>query len=645
MVLIVLGLAGTSWAAPPVIHSLTADPSQVYPDLESQLSCDASDPEGDALSFSWTSDLGVVTAGEDGAAIFTSTDAGLATVTCTVADPDGEFATAEVRIVVSSVIAERSLREGLRAPQKVSVDSMGDLYTADRAAGGINVVHLFTETLVYRLPIADVRSVAVDWQDDLLVGGDSGARIIDRTGSLLLTLDPLEPLGPVADVAVDFIHHRYAALHHATGRVVIYDELGTVIASFASTGDGPGELRSPQGAAFTPSGDLVVADSGHGLIKKFDPTGNLIISFGGPGPGAGHFVQPADVAVGPNGDIYASDAYQDWVQIFDAAGTLREVIGTYGEASGQFKTATGVSTAGVFDRLIVTSTNGPSLEVFKFDGGPPPPDPLPLPVLSSNSLDFGDLPVGSISDPVPVTLSNVGGAPLGIRHVIVDGDFARTDTCESFLDPGQSCSFFIQFAPTVPGARAGSLQIDTSAQNGFLAVDLLGVGVVPPEIIELTSEPSALYFGQVPVGGLSEPLSVMIINTGTVTTTIASVALTGANPGDFLLDLDMCTGAVLEVDQHCELAAVFAPTVDGERHAEIAIQTTSGPIFAVELTGGGDQIFSDGFETGDSSRWSDSMPPLSNTIGPLSLDFGCLQPGVAMASLKNRSEHVSEDHS
>ena len=192
--LIAFGLGGVSWAAPPVIHSLSADPSQVYPAAESQLSCDASDPDGDVLSFSWTSDLGVVTAGEDGAAIFTSTDTGFATVTCTVTDPNGEFATAEVGIVVASVIAERSLREGLRAPQKVSVDSMGDLYTADRAAGGINVIHLFTETLVYRLPIADVRSVAVDWQDDLLVGGGNGARIIDRAGSLLLTLDPLEPL-------------------------------------------------------------------------------------------------------------------------------------------------------------------------------------------------------------------------------------------------------------------------------------------------------------------------------------------------------------------------------------------------------------------------------------------------------------------
>ena len=428
----------------------------------------------------------------------------------------------------------------------------------------------------------------------------------------------------------------------------MYDEVGAVIASFGSTGDGPGQLRSPQGAAFTPFGDLVIADSGHGLIKIFDPSGNLIISFGGPGPGAGQFVQPADVTVGPNGDIYASDAFQDWVQVFDSAGTLREVIGTYGDASGQFKTATGVSTAGVFDRLIVTSTNGPSLEVFKFDGGPPPPDPLPTPLLSSNSLDFGDLPVGSVSDPLMVTLSNVGGAPLGIRHVIVDGDFTGADTCGSFLDPGQSCSFFIQFAPTVPGARAGSLLIDTSAPNGFLDVGLLGVGVVPPEIIELTSEPSALYFGQVPVGGLSDPLSVMTTNTGTVTTTIASVALAGANPGDFLLDLDLCTGAILEVGQHCELAVVFAPTVDGERHAEIAIQTTSGPVFAVELTGGGDQIFSDGFETGDFSRWSASIPALMNTIGPSSLDYGRLPPAAAPASRgvppKNRSEHVSEDH-
>jgi len=642
--LVMLGVAGVSWAAPPVIHSLTADPVQVFPGGESQLTCIASDPDGDPLVFSWTSDIGTVTPGVGGAAVFGAGDPGVATVTCTVIDTGGGFSSAQVEISVTSAVAERSLRVGLAAPQKIATDSMGDLYVADRSAGGITVIHLFSGALVYRLPIPEVSSVAIDWLDDMLVGTASGAQILDRMGALLLDLEPLQPLGPVSDVAVDPVNHRYAVLHQTAGRVVVYDDSGTLIAAFGSTGDGPQQLKSPQGLAFTPSGDLVVADSGHGLIKIFDLAGSLLGSFGGLGSGVGEFVRLADVAVGPDGVIYASDAFQDWVQTFDQAGSPREVLGTYGEAVGEFKTATGVLTAGAFNRLVIASANGPSLEVFLLDGGPLPPEPLPVPSLSDTTLDFGGQPVGSLSDPLTVTLSNIGAAPLGLRHVILEGDFTHTDDCGSFLDPGEWCTLTILFAPTVPGTHTGSMQIDTSAENGLLTVELNGIGVVPPEVIELTPAPDHLHFGKVPVGSWSDPQTVSVTNTGTVTTAIDAVILSGLDPGDFLLDGDLCTGAALDVGQSCNLVVVFAPTVTGDRWAEIAIQTGSGPIFSVGLSGGSDLLFADGFESGNLSLWSAFLPSTLITIEPAIVDFGRQEMGSETATrsvtVTNRSKQA-----
>jgi len=642
IVLVMLGIAGVSWAAPPVIHSLTADPVQVFPAGESQLMCTAFDPDGDPLVFSWASDIGTVTPGVDGAAVFEAGDPGVATVTCTVTDTGGESSSAQVGISITSAVADRSLTVGLVAPQKVAVDSMGDVYAADRSAGGITVIHLFSGALVYRLPIPEVSSVAVDWNDDLLVGTAGGAQVLDRAGALLLDLDPPQPLGQVSDVAVDPPNHRYAVLHQTAGRVVVYDEFGTPIAAFGSTGDGPQQLKSPQGLAFTPSGDLVVADSGHGLITIFDLAGSLLGSFGGLGSGVGEFVRLADVAVGPDGVIYASDAFQDWVQTFDQAGSPREVLGTYGDAIGEFKTATGVQTAGAFNRLIVASANGPSLEVFQFDGGPPPPEPLPVPSLSDTTLDFGGQPVGSLSSPLTVTLNNIGAAPLGLRHLTLEGDFTHADDCGSFLDPGEWCTLSIRFAPTVPGTHTGALQIDTSAENGLLTVELNGVGVVPPEVIELTPAPDHLHFGEVPVGSWSDPQTVSVTNTGTVTTTIDAVILSGSHPGDFLLDSDLCTGTALGVGQFCDLAIVFVPTVAGDRWAEIAIQTGAGPVFSVGLSGGGDLLFADDFESGDLSRWSASTPSILITIEPAIIDFGRQELGAETAkrsvTVTNRSE-------
>jgi hypothetical protein len=637
-------LVTTTPNSPPEISLLTADPAQLYPGETSSLTCIASDPDGDPLIYSWTSDIGTVTPGVDGAAVFEAGDPGLATVTCTVTDTGGASSSAQVGISVTSAVAERSLTVGLVAPQKVSVDSMGDLYVADRSAGGITVIHLFSGALVYRLPIPEVSSVAIDWLDDVLVGTASGAQILDRAGVLLLDLEPNQPLGPVSDVAVDPVNHRYAALYQTAGRVVVYDDSGTPIAAFGSTGDGPQQLKSPQGLAFTPTGDLVVADSGHGLIKIFDLAGSLLGSFGGLGSGAGEFVRLADVEVGADGVIYASDAFQDWVQTFDQAGSPREVIGTYGEEIGQFKTATGVLTAEAFNRLVVASANRPSLEVFLLDGESLPPEPLPIPSLSDTTLDFGNQAVGSLSNPLTVTLSNVGAAPLGLRHVILDGDFTHTDDCGSFLDPGEWCTLAIRFAPTTLGTHTGSMQIDTSAENGLLTVELNGVGVVPPEIIELTPAPDHLHFGMVPVGSWSDPQTVSVTNTGTVTTAIDTVTLSGPNPGDFFLDGDLCTGTALGVGQSCDLMVVFAPTVTGDRSAEIAIQTASGPIFSVGLSGGSDVLFADGFESGNLSRWSAFLPSTLITIEPAIIDFGRQELGSETATrsvtVTNRSEQA-----
>jgi len=635
-------LVTTSANQPPVIHSLDADPPRVFPNEPSQLTCTASDPDGDPLSYGWSSDSGTVTPGGGETAVFEDGNPGVATVTCAVTDSGGAFTTADVAIAVTSAVAERTLTAGFTAPQKVAVDSMGDLYVADRSAGGITVVHLFSGAVVYRLPAPEVSSIAVDWQDHLLVGTMHGARIVDRAGALLFDLDPLQQLGPVSDVAVDTANHRYAVLHRMVGRVVVYDAAGTIIASFGSNGDGLTQLKGPQGLAFTPSGDLVIADSGHGLIKKFDPSGTLLGSFGGLGAGVGEFVQLADLAVDQDGVVFASDAFQDWVQTFGPDGSPREVFGTFGEGTGEFKTATGVLLAEEFNKLIVASANRPSLEIFRLGGVSPPDEPFPVASLSGTILDFGTQPLGDLSSPLTVSLSNTGTAPLGLRSVTIVGDFAQTNDCGLFLDPGESCTLSVRFAPTVSGTHNGSMQIDTSAENGLLSVDLNGIGIVPPEVVELTPAPQRLIFPEVPVGSWSDPQTVTVTNVGTVPTTIDAVDRIGESPDDFLFDSDLCTGASLGVGESCYFSIVFAPTMPEVRLAEIAIRTASGPDFSVALSGGSDLLFSDGFDSGDLSRWSGTSTATSVTIRPALIDFGHPELGSApvsrLVTVTNRSD-------
>jgi DNA-binding beta-propeller fold protein YncE len=489
-------LVTASTNEPPVVTSLVADPLQLFPGESSSLTCTGSDPEGSPLIYSWTADSGTVTPGSAGSAVFTAADPPAATVTCRVTDPEGAFAEASVLLSVVGALPEKALTAGLVAPQRLAVDSLGGVYVVDPSSGGITVLHLLSGQFVYRLSLDGATSVAVDWNDNLLVGGQTGAVVTDGAGNLVLALTSDEPLGEVADVAVDPVGRRYGVLHRAAARVVVFDEFGTKLGAFGSNGDGPDELKSPHGLAVDPAGNWLVADSGHGQIKTFDLAGTLLSTIADLGGGSGEFVQLDDVAVDSEGVIHASDSFQSWVLTFNPDGTLRESLGSYGAGTGQFKTTTGIALAPAFDRVLVGSANSSSVQVFFTTGDPVDSGPEPLADVQPPALIFDPQAVGTASVPQTVTVTNLGDAPLGIRSVRATVDFTQTHPCP-FVEPGSSCNIDVEFAPTTIGVITGTLVIDTSATGPPVEIALSGVGFVPASVI---LSPTRLDFSDQEVG-------------------------------------------------------------------------------------------------------------------------------------------------
>ena len=538
---------------PPVVSSLTADPAQVFPGQTSELACTATDPDGDdgLLDYTWDTDLGTVTAGAAGTAQFISSGVGIANVTCTATDADSGFGSDAIGISVMGAMPEKSIHSGLVAPQRLAVDSTGNLYVVDSSTGGITVINLFTGELVYRLAMSEVTSVAVDWAENLVVGTTRGAQVVDRTGSLVRGLGSSGT--GVAAVAVDLVNMRYGTLAGRSGRVTVYDATGGPIGAFGSTGDGADQLKGPQGLAVTPAGEWVVADTGHGQVKIFDITGTLLGSFGGLGGGAGEFVQLSDVVVAGSGVIYASDSYQSWVQAFGSDGTPREALGTYGGDLGELKTPTGLAVLDGYDRIVVASLNSSSLQVFITDPAPVASGPRPEAQLSSDGLAFEDQAVGTRSPAQAVTLSNTGDSLLGVRGITRQGDFSFEQDCGLFLEPGGSCHLSIAFSPIADGERTGTLVIDTSAEE--LVVDLSGVGVDLPGI---TLTPSSLFFADQVTGTVSETQVVTLTNL-----TSAPLAISGiAAAGDFVQSHDC--GSSLPGKGSCAIAVAFAPATVAE---------------------------------------------------------------------------------
>jgi hypothetical protein len=98
----------------------------------------------------------------------------------------------------------------------------------------------------------------------------------------------------------------------------------------------------------------------------------------------------------------------------------------------------------------------------------------------------------------------------------------------------------------------------------------------------------SLFFENRPVGSPSKPLTATLTNEDVRPVTIATVAITGEQAGDFQLPGGNCAGDTLQPGQSCEAQVSFDPTTTGLHEA--LLQTTvqgTGQTMQVPLTGTG----------------------------------------------------------
>ena len=89
-----------------------------------------------------------------------------------------------------------------------------------------------------------------------------------------------------------------------------------------------------------------------------------------------------------------------------------------------------------------------------------------------------------------------------------------------------------------------------------------------------TVSPTSLSWVSVVVGGRGAQKVVTLTNSGTTAITISSIALSGANPGDFVIFSKTC-GTSLAAAASCTANILFAPTVTGARTATLSFTDTA----------------------------------------------------------------------
>ena len=210
--------------------------------------------------------------------------------------------------------------------------------------------------------------------------------------------------------------------------------------------------------------------------------------------------------------------------------------------------------------------------------------------LSPTSLAFGSQQVRTTSTARTVTLSNTSKAGLLITSLSVQGangsNFAETNTCGRSVAAGSSCAISVKFTPSASGSRTASISI-WIGRGSPQEVSLSGTGTLTTATAPVDGlSPTSLAFGSQPVGTTSTALTATLSNTGNAAMSIASLALTGTNAGDFA-QTNTC-GSSVAAGSSCTISVTFTPSASGSRTASVSItDNASGSPQTVSLSGTG----------------------------------------------------------
>ncbi|MGC2508298.1 MAG: choice-of-anchor D domain-containing protein, partial [Candidatus Acidiferrales bacterium] len=177
----------------------------------------------------------------------------------------------------------------------------------------------------------------------------------------------------------------------------------------------------------------------------------------------------------------------------------------------------------------------------------------------------------------PAGLINSGEATLNISSVTIagsnTGDFTVLDeSCTSHpVAAGGSCSFGVQFTPSVSGYETAIVSVVDNAPGSPQEFELLGVG---PGLAAL---PASMNFPPQAenTASTAQQITLTVVNPVNQTLTIDSgPTLGGANPGDFQLgpgSASCIVGNPMNPATTCGLSVVFVPQAAGSFQSEIDI--------------------------------------------------------------------------
>jgi hypothetical protein len=331
---------------------------------------------------------------------------------------------------------------------------------------------------------------------------------------------------PVNDCTFWYVNQYLSA--NQTGNAMIWQ---TRISNFSLPTCG-GVTLSPSPITFGPQAVETTSQAQHLILKNGQASALTINNIFGGGADPGDFRQTNNCGSGL------------------AAGASCTINVTFAPMA----VGTRSSTLNVSDN----ATNSPQVVTLSGTGTAPV-------TLSSTSLNFGTVFVGSNKSASPVVLTNhMGVALTGITVGATGSGFSQANTCGSSIPAHGTCQITLTFAPTTAGKQLGTLTITDSAVNSPQSMSLTGLGRLPVTVL-----PLSLSFGTVKVGATSAAKNVTVMNNLKTSITISAIGFKGTDPGDFG-QANTCGGA-LAAGAKCTVSVTFTPSSTGVRTGTLSI--------------------------------------------------------------------------
>jgi len=327
---------------------------------------------------------------------------------------------------------------------------------------------------------------------------------------------------------------------------------------------------TPQSSGST-SGNLAIANNGS------TPTVNVALS------GAGMSVAPT-----PRGILTPKPANLNFGTVQrEKSLTITEILTNTGNASlnvtQTMVTGTGFSISGINLPLMLAANQSTSFSVtfapnstgnsngnvaITYSGSIPTLDitltgtgtspginPQGTLTVNPTSLNFGSVQPGkklTLSE----SLNNIGSATLTISHAPVTGSgFTITGlTLPLVLEPGQSFTFGVTFAPPAVGSDSGTISLISDASDPRLTVPL--VGGAPNS--QLSVVPTSMNLGSVIVGSQGQQTGTLSASGGSVT--VFSVTM---NDSEFTIT-GISFPVTIPAGQSVNFTVTFSPRATGQ---------------------------------------------------------------------------------